>query len=177
MAGDSLFPLYRDEQTGQVIDGVQPWAPAGPLVFSNGFGGKQAIVAGSPAGPTALTAAQAQAVILGDALTGQRFTLPAPVPGLEYEFVQTATITSGNLQIDTDAGTTFLVGMVNSCIDNTATDKPFAANGTTHTHIICNGTTTGGIKGQYLKLICVDATHWLVTGTLAASGAIATPFS
>ena len=40
-----------------------------------------------------------------------------------------------------------------------------------------NGTTTGGLQGTLLELICTTSTLWHISGIVIASGTIATPFA
>lgn len=139
-------------------------------------GGKAVTVSGSGATVT-LTASQSGSTILFDRAAGIIFTLPAPSVGLRFNFIVTTTITSNNAEIDTDAGSTFLLGAPNLVVDNSATSKGFQGNGTSHVKVQMNGTTTGGIKGSYLTFDCVSATVWNVFGNVMASGTLATPFA
>jgi len=123
-----------------------------------------------------LTAAQSGSVVLVSG-THCAITLPAPAVGLNYTFILLSTPSGGNHSVVTDAGTTFIQGIVQLVIDNSATTKAFLANGTSHTTLTLNGTTTGGILGTQFQYTCVSATKWNVTGLLNASGVLATPIS
>lgn len=139
-------------------------------------GGVQNVVSGSGA-TASLTAAQSGSVVLFDRAAGIVFTLPAPTIGLWYEFIVTTTITSNNAEVDTDAGTTFLMGGVDLIIGASATTLGCAGNGTSHVKIQMNGTTKGGILGSQLWFTCVSATQWNVSGTAVGSGTLATMFA
>lgn len=108
--------------------------------------------------------------------TSMIITLPAPVVGLYYTFISTVTA-STNQEIDTDGAATFLQGAPNVVVDNSATSKAFAGNGTSHVKYQMNGTTKGGIIGSWIRLECVTATQWQVTGNLLGSGTLATGFA
>lgn len=108
--------------------------------------------------------------------TSTIITLPAPVVGLYYTFISTVTA-STNQEIDTDGAATFLQGAPNVVVDNSATSKAFAGNGTSHVKYQMNGTTKGGIIGSWIRLECVTATQWQVTGNLLGSGTLATGFA
>lgn len=122
-----------------------------------------------------LTAAQSGSIV-NLAAVSTIVTLPPPSVGLYYTFISTVTA-STNQEIDTDAGTTFLQGAPNILVDNSATSKGFAGNGTSHVKYQMNGTTKGGIIGSWLRFECVTATQWQVTGNLLGSGAPATGFA
>lgn len=105
------------------------------------------------------------------------FTLPAPVVGLEYEFLVTTAVTSNAYSIDTDAASTFLAGVVITGIGDAATTETSAADGTTIVSLDMNGSTKGGLIGSYVKVKCVSSTQWMVTGTLVGSGTLVSPFA
>ena len=158
----------------QTITGTM--AVSGATTLSGAVTQKANVISGQGATAT-LTAAQSGSVVLFDRAAGIVFTLPAPAVGIYFDFIVTTTITSNNAEVDTDSGSTFLLGNVNSQIDATATDKAFFGNGSSHVKVQMNGTTTGGIKGTQLRFTAVSSTVWNVTGMLAASGALATPFA
>lgn len=122
-----------------------------------------------------MTAAETGSLVLF-AGTSTIITLPAPVVGLYYTFISTVTA-STNQEIDTDGAATFLQGAPNVVVDNSATSKAFAGNGTSHVKYQMNGTTKGGIIGSWMRVECVTATQWQVTGNLLGSGAPATGFA
>lgn len=124
-----------------------------------------------------LLQSEAGAVILLSIGSTATVTLPTPVVGLEYQFVSNVTPVGGTLSIVTDAATTFLGGALS--MGETQGVIPFYAlgNGTSHLKLLLNGAATGGILGSRFTATCVSATRWQVSGLLAGSGSLATPFS
>lgn len=127
-----------------------------------------------------LTAAESNAEVIFNAAAGFTITLPAPVVGLRFKFRVGTTNTSSNHKIITDAGTTFLKGSVLAAIEDTTPaanpgPKDFLFNGTTHVACTMNGTTTGGLFGTVIEVVCITTTLWLISGYVKASGTIATP--
>lgn len=136
------------------------------------------VISGSGATVT-LTAAQSGSLVLMDKVDGIVFTLPAPVVGLEYTFIATATITSNSYKVITNAGTVFMAGSVLGSIDNTA-NKSWVGNGTSHlaiTQAAASTNATGGILGSQITVRCTTATQWNVTGMTIAGGTPTTPFA
>lgn len=123
-----------------------------------------------------LTKADAGAVCLFDRAAGIVYTLPTPVPGMKFKFVTTTAITSNAASVVTSAST-FIVGRVDIGINASATTAAFALNGTSHTTIASNGTTTGGLVGGILEYEAISSTVWAVRASLVGSGALATPVS
>ena len=107
------------------------------------------------------------ALCLMDRSTGVVYTLPSPVIGMTFEFATTVTIASGAAKIITNLATEFLLGDLQMCIAAAATTLFVAGN----------GTTTGGVQGDYYKITALSTTQWLVTGFISGSGALATPFA
>lgn len=144
-------------------------------------GGSRQVIA--PAGvATTLLANQSGALCLWDAAAGFIFTLPAPVIGMWFEFEVTVTATSVNHKVITDAGTTFIIGAVHAIAiattpSSTAGPFAFSFNGSSHIAVLMNGTTTGAVIGTRLRLDCITATQWAVTGLVIGSGNLATPAS
>lgn len=144
---------------------------------------KNNLVSGQGATAT-LTAAQSNSTVLFDRAAGIVYTLPAPAVGLTYNFVTTVTITSGAAEVDTDAGTTFMLGAVsmgssNQTPSGTLGPKFFLADGSSNVKISSNGTTTGGVKGSQFTITCVSSTVWNVSGIVigSAGATVATPFA
>ena len=131
---------------------------------------------------TVLTAAQSGSLCLWDAAAGFLYTLPAPVVGLWFEFEVTVTATSVTHKVITDAGTTLIIGAIMASLiattpSSTAGPFAFSFNGTTHIACAMNGTTTQGIIGSRLRLDCINATQWAISGLTIGSGSITTPAS
>lgn len=129
------------------------------------------------AAATTLTAQQSGALVLMDAAAGYTITLPTPVAGMYFEFLQTVTQTSSTQKIITSAATVFLLGEVLTYTTATASPAGFAFDGTTHIAYASNGTTSGGIIGTRLIMTALSATVWAITGTVVGSGTIVTPAS
>ena len=106
-------------------------------------------------------------------------TLPAASAtniGLTYEFVTTTIATA---QVINTTGTDVFLGSIFShlAVIN-ATNDTQSGSSTANKTITMNGTTTGGLPGSVIKITCVSATQWLVTGrVIGASGTQATLFS
>ncbi len=118
--------------------------------------------------------------ILSD-LTGTLYTLPASTVGLTYDFFVSVSNTSGAHKIITPAAV-FLVGAIDyGIVDTTPGANPgpkfTGADGTTIRSISMNGTTTGGVVGTTLRVTCISATQWKISGYVIASGTISTPFA
>ena len=124
-----------------------------------------------------LTAREAGALCCMDSAAGVVYTLPAPVIGMEFEFCTTVTRTSNAHKIITDAATTFIMGSVGMLNNAAATGQAFSADGTTIRALSSNGTTTGGIIGDYYRVTAVSTTQWFIQGLLLQSGVAATPFA
>lgn len=144
---------------------------------------KQNVISGSGA-TASLNALDSGSLVLFDRAAGIVFTLPAPVPGIHFDFLTTTTITGGAAEVITNAGTVFMQGTVSMALEATtpsatAGPKFFSGNGTSHVKISSNGTTTGGIKGSAYRLTCTGTTDnaWTASGIILASGTIATPFA
>lgn len=117
------------------------------------------------------------ALCLFDSASGVVYTLPAPVIGMQFEFATTVTITSNAAKIITNSASVFLLGAVQMMIVAAATTLAATGNGTTHRAISSNGTTTGGVIGDFYRVTAISSTQWLVTGFISGSGALATPFA
>ena len=129
------------------------------------------------AAATTLTAQQSGALVLMDAAAGYTITLPTPIAGMFFDFVQTVTQTSGTQKIITSASTVYILGEVLTFTTATASPAGFAFDGTSHIAYTSNGTTTGGIIGTKMRFTALSTTVWLVEGVVVGSGTIATPAS
>lgn len=125
-----------------------------------------------------LNAKESGSIVLFDRAAGIVYTLPTAKVGTYFDFFVTTTITSNAAKIITAAGTELLEGYLVS-IDSDTSDaaRGFGANGSTHVAISMNGTTTGAIKGTRIRVECVSATRWAVSGQLIGSDVVATPFA
>ena len=142
---------------------------------------KKNVISGSGATVT-LTKEQSGSIVLFDKAYGIVFTLPTPVVGLTYDFIVTTTITSNAAKIITDGAATFMGGTILAGLEATTPaanpgPKLFSGNGTSHTYLSSNGSTTGGIIGSRYTITCVDSTRWEISGISLCTGTIATPFA
>jgi len=124
-----------------------------------------------------LTAREAGALCCFDSAAGVIYTLPTPVAGMEFEFCTTVTRTSNAHKIITNLATEFLVGAVGLLNNAATTGEAFGADGTTIRALSSNGTTTGGIIGDYYRITAISTTQWFIQGLLIQSGTAATPFA
>jgi len=137
----------------------------------------RAVLNGLPA-TKILTKEDSGSLILFDRAAGIVVTLPAPVIGLDFEFIVSVTVTSNSYKIITDAGTTLIVGQyLNIDTDTSSAMIIFPANGSTHIALTMNGSTTGGLIGSSFRLRCISATQWLIEGVMNGSGTVATAFA
>lgn len=150
--------------------------PVGPFVMTGNY--RQVIDA---VGATrTLAPEESGALCLFDSAAGNVYTLPPPSAqtiGMQFEFLTKVTVTSNSAKIITDAATTFLVGAAALLNNAAATGEAFSANGTTHRSVNGNGTTTGGIIGDRIRVTCISATLWAVDAVMVQSGTAATPFA
>lgn len=138
---------------------------------------------GAYAVPIQLTSAQSGSLILVDDAAGLDFLLPAigtSDVGMVFEFLVTVTVTSNNFRVTAATGD-LLNGGVNMVDFDAAYTAPQGAflepDFSDDLIMTCNGSTTGGKKGTRVKFEAISATQWFVSGTVAADGVIATPFS
>lgn len=121
-----------------------------------------------------LGAAQSGQMFLFDRAAGIAYTLPAPYPGLWFDFVVSTTITSNNAEVEVATpASQFVQGTLE--VAGVATTTSFSCNGTSHVALKLNGTTTGGILGSWMRFHAVSTTLWQVEGILTGSGTGATP--
>lgn len=158
---------------------------AGTLNVTGAFNSKLQITdtGGAFATPIALTTAQSGRVILVDDAAGLDFTLPALAAGdvgVHFKFLVVTTITSNSFRVTAQAGDLLRGGVTSIDFDAayTAPQAVFLEPDEVDDLIMTlNGGTTGGKKGTVVEFIGIHATGWFVTGTVAADGVIATPFS
>ena len=122
-----------------------------------------------------LTQAESGSTILFDRAAGIVVTLPASVPGLEFEFVVSVDLTAAAYAFVTDGA--FLLGSLLGGIEGAATDETHFANGTTHVGVSMNKTTTGGLIGGKFKVRCLSATLWTIEGNTSCTATPAPPYT
>lgn len=125
---------------------------------------------------TVLTSADSGAMCFWNAAAGFTYTLPTPAAGLTFDFVVLVTATSSAHKVLSPASTFLLGGFIQST-DGTYTSAYQAADGTTIRAWSGNGTTTGGLQGDWLRLVGLSATQYAVWGMGRATGTEATPFA
>lgn len=124
-----------------------------------------------------LLAKEAGALCLFDRAAGVVYTLPTPVEGMTFEFAVTVAVTSNAYKcITATPASQFLIGG-NIAGELAAAMDSFQADGTTIVAWSANGTTTGGLIGEYYKVTAISSTQWHVFGYQLGSGALATPFA
>jgi hypothetical protein len=117
-------------------------------------------------------------LILSNAGVATTVTLPAATgSGAIYRFTVGAVNTSGYV-IKVPVGTNLFKGTVlNTKQDGTGVMRGFT-NGATDDTITLNGTTTGGaFVGDYIEIQDIAALTWATSGSVTATGVVASPFS
>lgn len=112
-----------------------------------------------------------------DRAAGSTLTLPAATgTGTVYKIFTGTTITSNDLIIQVASASDIVAGVAWMANDTDASVSGFetAADSDTMT---MNGTTKGGIKGDYIQIIDMAAGLFSVQAFLTGTGAEATPFS
>jgi len=118
-------------------------------------------------------------VITLNRAAGIAVTLPvATGSGTVLKFYVGTTVTSNSTTIKVADATDIMVGNIiaNSTGDTPDLAQPWPTASDSDT-ITLNGTTTGGIAGDFVTLIDVAANKWSVQGVTSCSGTEATPFS
>lgn len=125
-----------------------------------------------------LTPKDSGAVCLFDVTTVLTYTLPPAEAGLRFRFVcqSTAAGSSDIFRVVCATGD-FFRGTIWQGSDGTYIPVARAANGSTHLAWQGNGSTTGGIAGDWFEVQAISDTVWQVTaGYNAATGTEATPW-
>lgn len=112
-----------------------------------------------------------------NAAAGLTVTLPAATGlGDEYEFFIGTTVTSNSVIIRVASASDIMQGVAVQAADAGATSNAWETAADSDT-ITMNGTTTGGLKGDIVRLKDVSSGVWMVNVIGAATGTEATPFS
>lgn len=110
-----------------------------------------------------------------NAAAGLTVTLPASNgKGDIYEVFVLTTVTSNNYIIQVANSTDILAGAVHLTTDIAGTSMPTS---TTSDTITMNGSTTGGLRGTWLRFKDVSTGFWALEGGIICTGIEATPFS
>jgi hypothetical protein len=123
-----------------------------------------------------LLATESGSLVLFDRGAGIVYTLPAPVVGVEFEFLTTVIGTLA-YSIVTDAATTFIGGGLAYIGAGAAESDIFAATIASDVRIDLDAATTGEEVGSRFTLTCLSATTWGVGGYVAGTGTGTTPFA
>jgi uncharacterized protein (UPF0333 family) len=111
-----------------------------------------------------LTTAECGKTIFISNATGFVNTLPAPVAGCYFKFVNITALTSGNHTIITNASANIVIGGINELEVDTGDDGSWVGDGDTVTFISAPaGVTASDTIGDYVKLES-DGTSWYVHG-------------
>jgi len=114
-------------------------------------------------------------VVLLSAAAGLTVTLPASAgKGDVYEVFVLTTVTSNNYIIKVANSTDILAGAVHLTTDIGGTSMPTA---TTDDTITMNGSTTGGLRGTWLRFKDMSTGFWALEGGIICTGTEASPFS
>ena len=115
-----------------------------------------------------------------DRAAGITFTLPrATGSGDVYRFRVGTTLTSNNYKVQVANTSDFMRGKA-WLLAGTNASFATANTGTATTEsdtVTLNGTTTGGLLGDYIELVDIAKNTWHVECSLSGSGTAATPFS
>lgn len=167
------------------IMGVEAFTDPLTLPAGTTIGGKTVDDAGKlvtvAAATTTLTLTQALhsgKILLLASTAGLAITPPAATgSGATYEFFVAATISGGSVTIDAKAGNgsdTFAGRAYQLLVGTGETVYACASNSNL---ITLNGTTTGGVIGDLVKLVDMGLHQWYVFVDSTASGSVVTPFS
>jgi hypothetical protein len=162
---------------------------AGSLQVTGQITATGGLAGNTPVNATAATLAVTAAAHAGKLVTlnralGVAVTLPAATgTGNVYKFMVNTTASGGSYTIAVASGADFMRGLAFQFSDNAA--QAAIAWGTTNTGtaatesdtITMDGSTKGGIIGDYIELTDVATTTFLVRMFTKATGTEATPFS
>lgn len=122
-----------------------------------------------------LTEADSGALLRFNAAAGYTITLPPAAEGLWFEVSVDTTVTSVVARLACATGD-FLIGTILQGQPTTFTQTARTANGSTHLAWEGNGSTTGGIIGDWMFVHAISDSQWAIRGTNTATGSTATPF-
>lgn len=114
-----------------------------------------------------------------DTAAGSVCTLPAPVVGMRVRFLVTVKPTTNFHQVKVAAATDFMAGSVNILDADSNAQTAYQAADQSDDNIQLNGTTKGGLVGDWIEIEGISATQWAITGSLvcAAGSNVADMFS
>jgi hypothetical protein len=163
MASPNFMALVK----GRDVDGLRgsfvPAASVPPILIT--------------AATTLTAAAHAGRTMAFNVAAGVTVTLPpAKGTGAVYRFVVLTTVTSSNDVIQVGNTTDIMQGTINQTVA-AATDLGGYGTAADSDTITLNGSTKGGIKGDWIELTDIAAGLYLVAGSVSTTGTAATPFS
>ena len=126
---------------------------------------------------TITNATHAGRIVTLNRAAGIAVTLPiATGTGARFQFFIGTAITSNTTTIKVPDANGTMAGDAFMFQDGGDTMVGFEAGATADT-VTLNGSTTGGLKGDFIELFDVGANQWYVRCTLSGTGTEATPFS
>lgn len=116
---------------------------------------------------TVTVAAHGDKIILLDTLAGSVVTLPAASgSGARFTFLVSVAPTSNFHQVKVASAADFIAGSVNILDNDAAAQGAFAADGAADDNIQLNGTTKGGLVGDWLEMVDLKTNVWAIRGML-----------
>jgi hypothetical protein len=124
-----------------------------------------------------LTRNDSGGVITVNRAAGSTLTLPASSgSGMRFQIFLGTTVTSNSAIVQVANSTDIMSGLALQAQDAGSTVNAWETGATDDT-ITLNGTTSGGIKGDFIELVDVSSGIWWVRYTGSATGTEVTPFS
>lgn len=125
-----------------------------------------------------LTRSDAATILTVNAAAGLTLTLPAAAGGLGdmFRIFIGTTVTSNSVIIKVANSSDIMAGLALSAADGGDSVNGWETASTSDT-ITLNGTTTGGIKGDYIELVNCAANTWATVVRSSSTGTEATCFS
>lgn len=124
-----------------------------------------------------LTRSDADTILTVNAAAGLTLTLPAAAGlGDMYRIVLGTTVTSNTVVIKVANSSDVMTGLALSAADGGSSVNGWETAASSDT-ITFDGSTTGGIKGDFIELIDCAANTWAVQVRSSSTGTEATPFS
>jgi len=124
-----------------------------------------------------LSRSDAGTILTVNAAAGLTLTLPAAAGlGDMYRIVLGTTVTSNTVVIKVANSSDIMTGLALSAADGGSSVNGWETAASSDT-ITFDGSTTGGIKGDFIELIDCAANTWAVQVRSSSTGTEATPFS
>lgn len=125
-----------------------------------------------------LKAEESGSLVVFDKADGTIITLPAPVIGLQFDFLISVAGTSNSYSIDTDAATTFIGGAV-ATVSTTVAQGGESFPATIASTVSCDfdAAVTGRLVGTAVTFTCISSTTWVCSGVMHGVGTLETPFA